>query len=273
MSRKRSASSAYCHQGVWERSEPPYNPQTCSDGCQARLHRGCCPSKGDPGSNGSYLPCSPSAASSGGRGAPDQTGMKGSLGLCSSFSGRAGSACLQPAAAKDRLACHRSSRPGSGSQLCLPGMAGVTACAVAPGETGQKPLVLLGTPRGLQTKRSISPKTAADFASDLSLIVPRDRRDLRQLLSFSPSPQHFTPGAFTSWSAVSGILCPSAHTCLFPLRDAPDTAAPRPNPAFQSSAAWLQAAHNTILQQGDPCSLALCNPLSGRPTRRPPNTL
>lgn len=42
--------------------------------------------------------------------------------------------------------------------------------------------------------------------------------------------------------ASLGNLCPSACSCLSPLRDAPDRVVPHPRPAFQSSAAWLQAA-------------------------------
>lgn len=43
--------------------------------------------------------------------------------------------------------------------------------------------------------------------------------------------------------------------------------------AAQSSATQLQAAQNSVLQQGDPCSLALCKALSGWRTSRPPNAL
>lgn len=165
-------------------------------------------SQGDLGSDGSYLPCSPSV-SSGNQGAPDQTGMKGSSGLSLPFSGRAGSACLQRRAVTASILpwSHSSSWDGKNDRLCTWGNQGETSGAPLDtvGATGQE--------ASLQRQQK-------DFATGLSLTIPRDTQDLWQLLSFSPSPQHFTPGASTSRSTMSGTLCPP------PLPASPHTAMP-----------------------------------------------
>lgn len=122
-----------------------------------------------------------------------------------------------------------------------------------PGKTS----VPLWTLRGPQS-RSTSPNTTAAFASDLCLPKPRGRQALQELLSFltlllsstfPPLPSHpRTQHPF--------VLLPT------PASPHRELALPPWSPALQSSAPWLQAAHNSTLmptiEPGDPCSLVLC---------------